>query len=98
LGYTSELSLGSTTPVSYHWGVLHHLLNLSLSGLVFLVYRDETKRALLPNEITCLDTVKALFVRSFPKQLTFEYLNSTSRKIYILDDTTGMYYELENVG
>ncbi|XP_064647505.1 uncharacterized protein LOC135500188 isoform X2 [Lineus longissimus] len=67
-------------------------------GLVFLVYRDETKRALLPNEITCIDTVKALFVRSFPKQLTFEYLNSTARKIYILDDKTGLYYELENVG
>jgi hypothetical protein len=32
-------------------------------GLVFLQFRSETKRALLPNEITSLDTVKALFVR-----------------------------------
>ncbi|CAH0385865.1 unnamed protein product [Bemisia tabaci] len=37
-------------------------------GLVFLQYRSETKRALLPNEITSIDTVKALFVRSFSKQ------------------------------
>ena len=33
------------------------------SGLVFLVYRGETKRALLPNEVSFIDTVKALFVR-----------------------------------
>ena len=32
-------------------------------GLVFLQFRSETKRALLPNEITSWDTVKALFVR-----------------------------------
>ena len=32
-------------------------------GLVFLVYRGETKRALLPNEVSFIDTVKALFVR-----------------------------------
>jgi hypothetical protein len=30
----------------------------------------------LPNEITVLDTVKALFVRSFGRALTMEYLDS----------------------
>ena len=45
-------------------------------GLVFLQHRNETKRALLPNEITTLDTVKALFVRSFPRQLNMNYLDS----------------------
>ena len=38
--------------------------------------RGETKRALLPNEITVLDTVKALFVRSFGRMLTMEYMDS----------------------
>uniref|UniRef100_T1JCW6 Actin interacting protein 3-like C-terminal domain-containing protein n=1 Tax=Strigamia maritima TaxID=126957 RepID=T1JCW6_STRMM len=66
-------------------------------GLVFLQYRSETKRALLPNEITSLDTVKALFVRSFSKQLTMEYLDSTHIRIYIHDPSKDMFYELEDL-
>ncbi|CAK1588077.1 unnamed protein product [Parnassius mnemosyne] len=65
-------------------------------GLVFLQYRNETKRALLPNEITSIDTVKALFVRSFPKQLTMTYMESPSVKIYIHDCSKDMFYELED--
>lgn len=66
-------------------------------GLVFLQYRSETKRALLPNEITSIDTVKALFVRSFPKQLTMEYMDSPLVKIYIHDSSKDMFYELEDL-
>ncbi|XP_073950856.1 coiled-coil domain-containing protein AGAP005037 isoform X6 [Choristoneura fumiferana] len=66
-------------------------------GLVFLQYRNETKRALLPNEITSIDTVKALFVRSFPKQLTMQYMDSPLVKIYIHDSSKDMFYELEDV-
>lgn len=66
-------------------------------GLVFLQYRSETKRALLPNEITSIDTVKALFVRSFPKQLTMEYMDSPHVKIYIHDSSKDMFYELEDL-
>ncbi|XP_043463341.1 uncharacterized protein LOC122499218 isoform X4 [Leptopilina heterotoma] len=66
-------------------------------GLVFLQYRSETKRALLPNEITSIDTVKALFVRSFPKQLTMEYLDSPHVKVYIHDSSKDMFYELEDL-
>lgn len=66
-------------------------------GLVFLQYRNETKRALLPNEITSIDTVKALFVRSFPKQLSMEYLDSPQVKIYIHDSSKDMFYELEDL-
>lgn len=67
------------------------------SGLVFLQYRSETKRALLPNEITSICTVKALFVRSFPKQLTMEYMDSALVKIYIHDSSKDMFYELEDL-
>lgn len=70
---------------------------LFVAGLVFLQYRSETKRALLPNEITSIDTVKALFVRSFPKQLTMEYLDSPLVKIYIHDSSKDMFYELEDL-
>lgn len=66
-------------------------------GLVFLQFRSETKRALLPNEITSLDTVKALFVRSFPRQLTMSYLDSRNVRIYIHDAVNDMFYELENL-
>ncbi|XP_077553925.1 coiled-coil domain-containing protein AGAP005037 isoform X20 [Haemaphysalis longicornis] len=66
-------------------------------GLVFLQYRSETKRALLPNEITSIDTVKALFVRSFPKQLSMEYLDSPHIRIYIHDPSKDMFYELEDL-
>ncbi|XP_012940469.1 serine/arginine repetitive matrix protein 2 [Aplysia californica] len=65
-------------------------------GLVFLVSGDQTKRALLPNEITTLDTVRALFVRAFP-DLTLEMLESPRRKIYILDPATSIYFQLEDL-
>lgn len=71
-------------------------MTLLFSGLVFLQFRNETKRALLPNEITSLDTVRALFVRSFPKQLTMAYLGSPRVKIYIHDSNKDMFYELED--
>lgn len=64
---------------------------------MFLQYRNETKRALLPNEITSLDTVKAIFVRSFPHQLTMEYLESPHLRIYIHDPSKDMFYELEDL-
>ena len=66
-------------------------------GLVFLVYRGETKRALLPNEITSIFTVKALFVRSFAESLTMEYMDNLSVKIYIHDSGKDIFYELENL-
>ncbi|CAL8148018.1 unnamed protein product [Orchesella dallaii] len=71
--------------------------DLYTQSLVFLQYRSETKRALLPNEITSMDTVKALFVRSFPKQLTMEYLDAMNVKIYIHDGSKDMFYELEDL-
>ena len=67
------------------------------AGLVFLQYRNETKRALLPNEITTLDTVRALFVRSFANQLNMEYLDSRNVRIYIHDSSKNMFYELEDL-
>lgn len=66
-------------------------------GLVFLQFRNETRRALLPNEITTLDTVKALFVRSFPRQVNMNYLDSRNVRIYIHDANKDMFYELEDV-
>jgi hypothetical protein len=67
-------------------------------GLVFLQYRNETKKSLLPNEITSLDTVKALFVRSFPRQLTMNYFDDRNRvRVYIHDQSKDVFYELEDL-
>ncbi|XP_076326049.1 uncharacterized protein LOC143233580 isoform X3 [Tachypleus tridentatus] len=66
-------------------------------GVVFLQYRNETKRSVLPDELTTLDTIKALFVRSFPKQLTMDYLDSPHIRIYIHDSSKDMFYELEDL-
>ncbi|XP_071966157.1 uncharacterized protein [Antedon mediterranea] len=66
-------------------------------GLVYLQYMGETKRGLLPNEITGLDTVRALFVRAFPGKLTLEALEKPERKIYMRDPATEIFYELENL-
>ncbi|XP_065559078.1 coiled-coil domain-containing protein CG32809-like isoform X3 [Artemia franciscana] len=66
-------------------------------GSVFLQYRSETKRATLPNEVTTIDTVRALFVRAFPNQLTMEYLESPRVSVYILDSSRDMFYDLEDL-
>jgi hypothetical protein len=71
--------------------------DLFFPGLVFLQFRHETKRALLPNEITTLDTVRALFVRSFARQLSMEYFDSNNVHIYIHDPNQDMFYELEDL-
>ncbi|XP_060086169.1 coiled-coil domain-containing protein CG32809-like [Ylistrum balloti] len=66
-------------------------------GFVFLIYREETRRAVLPNEITHLDTVRAMFVRAFPQKLNLEILESPRRKIYILEPKSSIYYQLEDL-
>jgi len=66
-------------------------------GVVFLIYRGETRRALLPNEITSIITVKALFVRSFSKELTLDYLDSPRVKIYIHDNDKDVFHVLGNL-
>ncbi|XP_033639198.1 uncharacterized protein LOC117299789 isoform X2 [Asterias rubens] len=66
-------------------------------GLVYLNYMNETKRALMPNEVTGMDTVKALFVRAFPRKLAMPMLDLPQRKIYIRDPVTEIFYELEKL-
>lgn len=64
-------------------------------GLVFLQYRNVTKRSLLPNEITSMDTVKALYVRSFPRELTMAYFDDRDRvRIYIHDQSKDVFNDL----
>ncbi|KAF7667348.1 hypothetical protein LDENG_00065180 [Lucifuga dentata] len=66
-------------------------------GVLFLQYGDETKQIRMPNEITSIDTVRALFVSAFPQQLTMKMLESPSMAVYVKDDMRNMYYELSDV-
>lgn len=76
---------------------LKRSLYLSLSGVLYLQYGDDTKQIRMPNEITTVDTVQALFVSAFPQQLSMKMLESPSTAIYVKDDMRNMYYELSDV-
>ncbi|KAM3593146.1 uncharacterized protein V6R79_006880 [Siganus canaliculatus] len=66
-------------------------------GVLYLQYGDETKQIRMPNEITSVDTIRALFVSAFPQQLTMKMLESPSVAVYVKDDMRNMYYELNDV-
>ncbi|XP_059182700.1 sickle tail protein homolog isoform X4 [Centropristis striata] len=66
-------------------------------GVLYLQYGDETKQLRMPNEITSIDTIRALFVSAFPQQLTMKMLESPSVAVYVKDDMRNMYYELTDV-
>uniref|UniRef100_A0A8C8H9J9 Sickle tail protein homolog n=1 Tax=Oncorhynchus tshawytscha TaxID=74940 RepID=A0A8C8H9J9_ONCTS len=66
-------------------------------GVLYLQYAEETKQIRMPNEITSIDTIRALFVSAFPQQLTIKMLESPSVAVYIKDETRNMYHELTDV-
>ncbi|XP_078703711.1 uncharacterized protein LOC144928890 isoform X3 [Branchiostoma floridae x Branchiostoma belcheri] len=66
-------------------------------GIVYLQVNDETKRSIMPNEVTGLDTVRAMFVRAFPHRLTMQIMEQPHIKIYIRDSKSDVYYELEEM-
>ncbi|XP_034427797.1 sickle tail protein homolog isoform X9 [Hippoglossus hippoglossus] len=66
-------------------------------GVLYLQYGDETKQFRMPNEVTSIDTVRALFVSAFPQQLNMKMLESPSVAVYVKDDMRNMYYELSDV-
>ncbi|KAI4887294.1 hypothetical protein NFI96_030153 [Prochilodus magdalenae] len=66
-------------------------------GVLYLQYGEETRQILMPNELTAVDTVRALFVSAFPQQLTLKMLESPSVAIYIKDHARNVYYELTDI-
>ncbi|VDK18110.1 unnamed protein product [Anisakis simplex] len=69
----------------------------SLGCVVYLEFNDEVKRAILPSTIASIDTVRALFLRSF-SQLTSQYLSLPHVKVYIQEPSKGqLFYELDDL-
>lgn len=66
-------------------------------GYIFLQFNGETKQATLPDELTTIDTIQALFVCSFPNLLTMEYMAQRHIKIYIYNSTCNLFYELRDI-
>ncbi|XP_034005015.1 sickle tail protein homolog isoform X5 [Trematomus bernacchii] len=66
-------------------------------GVLYLQYGDETKQIRMPNEITGIDTIRALFVSAFAAQLNMKMLESPSVAVYVKDDMRNVYYELTDV-
>jgi len=62
------------------------------------MYRGETRRAVLPNRVSSVDTLRALFVCAFPHALSMSLLKSAALKIYILDKLSAVFYQLDDLG
>ena len=73
------------------------ILRVFGAGVVFLVFRNETRPGLLPNEVTSISTVWALFVRAFPDALSMQWFESSKWTIYFLDQINGVYRVLQDL-
>lgn len=66
-------------------------------GHIYLQHKGETKQATLPNELTALDTIRALFVCAFPHMLSMDYMSQPHVKIYIYNPSCNIFYELADI-
>lgn len=67
-------------------------------GHIYLQCGGETKQVTLPNELTAIDTIRALFVCAFPNVLSMNYMSQSHVKIYIYNPNCNIFYELVNIG
>lgn len=66
-------------------------------GRIYLQYNGETKQANLPNELTAIDTIRALFVCAFPNLLSMSFMSQPHVKIYIYNPSCNIFYELYDI-
>lgn len=66
-------------------------------GHIYLQHMGETKQVNLPNELTTIDTIRALFVCAFPHMLTMEFMSQSHVKIYIYNPNCNIFYELSDI-
>ncbi|CEF65907.1 Hypothetical protein SRAE_2000058100 [Strongyloides ratti] len=81
-----------------NYGKSHIGSGIHSSGVIFVQYNDETKRALLPPKLNSIEQLKNIFLKSFP-YLSSQYLNLSYVKIYIQDSTdkSQIFYELDDL-
>ena len=66
------------------------------SGVVYLQYGDEIKRAMLPAGLQDMSQVQTLFTQTFPDKV--KRSGDNRKTIYIKDNSCGVFYELDSVG
>ena len=76
------------------WYINKHIV--IFSGVVFLRFAGLSRRALLPNEVTSMDTVKALFVRSFPNSLTLSWFDRNDSMVFLRPDGSDTFIKLRD--
>uniref|UniRef100_A0A0N5B2E0 AIP3 domain-containing protein n=1 Tax=Strongyloides papillosus TaxID=174720 RepID=A0A0N5B2E0_STREA len=81
-----------------NYGKSHIGSGIHSSGVIFVQYNDETKRALLPPKLNSIEQLKNIFLKAFP-YLSSQYLNLSYVKIYIQDSTdkSQVFYELDDL-
>jgi len=69
------------------------------TGEVYLVFRNETRRHPLPDRsvLSQPSAVRRLFVECFPDRLSPAWFDSCYNRIYVLDHTSRVFYELDDV-
>lgn len=82
---------------THRQSMIYNIPQTQSLGHIYLQHKGETKQANLPNELTALDTIRALFVCAFPNILTMEYMSQPHVKIYIYNPRCNIFYELHNV-
>ncbi|OUC48342.1 hypothetical protein D917_00092, partial [Trichinella nativa] len=69
-----------------------------MRGQVFLQFKDETKRATLPDDLRYLDDIRELFLHTFSDSISRDYVTSSFVKIYIQNPgKEGLFYELDDL-
>ena len=69
------------------------------TGEVYLVFRNETRRHPLPDRsvLSQPSAVRRLFVECFPDRLSPAWFDSCYNRIYVLDHTSRVFYELDDL-
>uniref|UniRef100_A0A8C4QYB3 Uncharacterized protein n=1 Tax=Eptatretus burgeri TaxID=7764 RepID=A0A8C4QYB3_EPTBU len=66
-------------------------------GMLYLQLGEEVRQIVMPNTVTSLDTVRALFVRAFPQQLSMDIMSRPDVAICTWDSKRNAYHPLEDV-
>uniref|UniRef100_UPI00358EF6F4 sickle tail protein homolog isoform X2 n=1 Tax=Myxine glutinosa TaxID=7769 RepID=UPI00358EF6F4 len=66
-------------------------------GMLYLQLGEEVRQIVMPNTVTSLDTVRALFVRAFPQQLSMDIMSRPDVAICTWDPKRNNYHPLEDI-
>ena len=68
-----------------------------VAGIIHLEYSGQSRAAVLPNEVTSLDTIRALFVQAYPGLLTMPMLNPQRHTLLLKNKKDGTFDEINNI-